>query len=425
MGKFFLYNGKYLKVSFHSSYHIKRGNETMAKSINGKELGKGIRQRKDGRYEARATINGITVSLYNTDLSLLKKEFEAWKQQVSMNADMKRQQITLNEWFEEWFEKYKIPSIKPTSVFPMKSKYYNTFGKQIGHMKVVDIRNIDIQEVLNEMQSEGKAASSMKDALGRVRDCLESAKNNRIIEQNPCFDIFVPWESRHAERRFLTMDEQRTFLRAVEHNWYKEMFYVMFLTGMRVGEVGGLKWSDIDFEQECIHINHSLSCNYEKGIKKMLLTTPKTYNSYRKIPFMGEVKEMLLAQKAKQDRLRKMLGDRYRCSGDYADLVFVTSMGSPVLRYHAEKECRKVVESINEAEAYVSVKEQRKPVPFEPVHPHAIRHTFCSRCFEKDINPKVVQAWMGHSNYSTTMDIYTHVTGKKFDEEVLKFGSAM
>ena len=385
----------------------------MAKGLNGKELGTGIRQREGGRYEARATINGITIDLYNIDLKQLKIDFEEAKKQARMSIDTKRQQITLNEWFEEWFTKYKVPTIKSTSVFAMKSKYYNTFGNLIGTKKVVDIRNIDIQEAINAMQKQGRASSSMRDALGRVRDCLESAKHNRIISENPCFEISVPWENKQVLRRFLSVNEQNLFLQTVENNWYKEMFYIMFLTGMRIGEVGGLKWSDVDFENECIHINHSLSCNYEKGVKKMCLTTPKTYNSYRKIPFMGEAKEMFLAQKKKQDKIKRELGKRYRCEGEFADLVFVTSMGSPVLRYHAEKECKKVVKAINEAEAFDSVKEQRKPIIFEDVYPHALRHTFCSRCFEKGMNPKVVQALMGHQHYSTTIEIYTHVTVSK------------
>lgn len=91
------------------------------------------------------------------------------------------------------------------------------------------------------MQKEGRASSSMRDALGRVRDCLESAKHNRIISENPCFEISVPWENKQVLRRFLSVQEQNLFLQTVEHNWYKEMFYIMFLAGMRIGEVGGLK----------------------------------------------------------------------------------------------------------------------------------------------------------------------------------------
>jgi len=79
----------------------------------------------------------------------------------------------------------------------------------------------------------------------------------------------------------------------------------MFLTGMRIGEVGGLKWSDVDFENKCININRSLSCQYEYGNKVMLLTTPKTHNSYRKIPFFGEAEEMYKSQKKNRINLKK------------------------------------------------------------------------------------------------------------------------
>ena len=223
----------------------------------------------------------------------------------------------------------------------MKRKYRANYGRLIGNMKVVDIRNMDIQDVINTMQREGRATSSMRDALGRVRECLECAKNNRIISENPCFNITVPWENVSKERRFLSQDEQNRFLRQVEANWYKEMFYIMFLTGMRIGEVGGLKWEDVDFKNKCININRSLSCEYESGVKTVRLTKPKTHNSYRKIPFMGEAEEMLLSQKKKQNKIKKELGKRYRSDGEFSDLVFVTSMGSPVFRYHAEKEVKK------------------------------------------------------------------------------------
>ena len=397
----------------------------MPKDLKGRELPKGIYQRKDGRYEARALINGIKIQLYNFNLKELKAEFEKRKEEAKQGVDKKLSNITLDEWFEEWFARYKVPKIKETSIAPMKTKYRANFGRLIGSMKVTEIRNMDIQDVINTMQREGKAASSMRDALGRVRECLESAKNNRIISENPCFDITVPWENVTKERRFLSQEEQNRFLQQVENNWYKEMFYIMFLTGMRIGEVGGLKWEDVDFKNKCININRSLSCQYESGVKTVRLTAPKTHNSYRKIPFMGEAEEMLLSQKKKQEKIKKELGKRYRSDGEFSDLVFVTSMGSPVFRHHAEKEVKKVVKAINEQEAYDSVREQREPHYFEDLYPHAIRHTFCSRCFQLNMNPKVVQKLMGHQHYSTTIDIYTHVMQDDIDSEVCKLESAI
>lgn len=397
----------------------------MGKDLKGRELGKGFHQRKDGRYEARTKINGKTIDIIDKSIKQLRKRFQEEVEKVENNIDFMRKRITLNEWFEEWFETYKVPTVKEQSVFPMKSKFYNSFGKHLGDKRVIDIMNSDVQRVINIMKKEGKADSTMRDALGRMRDCMESAKNNMLIPCNPCFEILVPWENKPIERRFLSREEQNKFLQLMEHNWYKEMFYIMFLTGMRIGEVGGLMWSDIDFKNKCIHINRTLSCQYEYGKKVMRLSKPKTHNSVRTIPFMGEAEEMYLAQKKKVAHLKKTLGERWRAPEGYEDLVFVTTMGSPVIRYHAEKEIKKAVVELNYIEAVNAVKEQREPVVFEDMYPHAIRHTFCSRCFEANMQPKVVQKIMGHQHYSTTMDIYTHVMTDRFEEEVGKFGMAM
>lgn len=397
----------------------------MGKDLKGRELGKGLYQRKDGRYEARARINGNDVSIYGFNIRELKKDLQDLKEQAQNAIEYRRRNLTLNEWFEEWFQTYKLPVVKETSVFPMKRKFYSSFGAILGERPVSSITNIDIQGVINRMSQEGRATSSMRESLGRMRECMESAKNNQIISLNPCFEINIPWENTQVRRRFLSREEQNTFLGATEHNWYKEMFYIMFLTGMRIGEVGGLMWKDVDFENKCLHINRSLSCQYEYGEKILRLTTPKTHNSYRKIPFFGEAEEMFQSQKDKVASLKKTLGKRWRATGEYEDLVFVTTMGSPVLRYHAEKEIKKVIKQINEQEAFDSVREQREPHYFEDLYPHAIRHTFCSRCFEADMQPKVVQSIMGHQHYSTTIDIYTHVTDEKYQDEIGKFGKAM
>ena len=399
----------------------------MGKNLKGKELGKGIRQRKDGRYEARAVVEGINISIIKSSLKECLEEFKEAKKIASNNMDIKRINITLNEWFEEWFEQYKKPYIKETSIYPLRSKYYNIFGNTLGDKKVTEINNIDIQSVINSMRDNGRAASSMRTALSTIRECLESAKNNRIIQVNPCFDIKVYWENKTTLRRFLSKEEQDLFLNKSKNNgdWYYEMFYIMLHTGMRIGEVGGLKWEDVDFKNKCIHINRSLSCQYEKGKKIMRLTTPKTHNSYREIPFMGEVENMFNAQYKKQQIYKENLGDRWREEVGFENFVFTSSMGSPVTRYIAEKQINKIVKEINEEEMFNAVKENRVPTLFEKVYPHALRHTFCSRCFECNMNPKVVQKIMGHQHYSTTIDIYTHVTNEKIEDEISKFNIAL
>lgn len=396
----------------------------MGKDLKGKELGKGIRQKKCGAYEARALIKGVSINVCKSTLKECKQEFELQKEKVEKQRNIVMKDTSLDDWYEEWFDRYKKSRVKETSINVIKRRYYNTFGKRLGKRKIVDILNIDIQKVINELVEEKKSTKTMRSALGNVRECFESAKNNRIIEINPCFDICIPWENNTKLRRFLTKEEQQIFLDRVNfrNDWYLEMFHIMFNTGMRVGEVGGLKWEDVNFKDKCININHSLSCQYENGNKRLCLTTPKTHNSYRKIPFMGNVEEMLLRQKEKQNKAKKQLGDRWREDG-ISDLVFTTSLGSPVSRYIAERQIDKVVKEINDEEMFNAIRENRVPKLFDKMYPHAIRHTFCSRCFEYGLNPKVIQGIMGHQHYSTTIDIYTHTTEENVQDEVMKYNN--
>lgn len=115
------------------------------------------------------------------------------------------------------------------------------------------------------MKKEDKANSSLKDAFGHVRECFENAKNSKLVEINPCFDLKVSLNVKSKNRRFLSVEEQNAFLLTAKYDreWYYPLFMVMFQTGLRIGEVGGLKWSDIDFDKKVIHVNRSLYRCYE------------------------------------------------------------------------------------------------------------------------------------------------------------------
>lgn len=396
----------------------------MGKDLKGKEIGVGFRQRADGRYEARAVIRGEAVCLYNMNLQKLKKEFREAKDAMNQNLDRQAKLITLSEWFNQWFDTYKRPYIKESSAITMKSRFDNVFCKRIGDIKLCEINNMMIQAVVNDEVRNGRAAYNIRDVAGVLKKCLESAKNNRLIFINPAYEVMLPKVEKSIKGiRFLTREEQLKFLKYCENNWYYEMFYIMFFSGLRIGEVGGLSWDDVDFEDRSINIHHSLSNIYNKGEKILRLVSPKTPNSYRKIPFTADVEKMFLSQKNKHDKLKRELRNRWRAADDLGNLVFVTTMGSPVTRYIADKETRKIVSDINMDESIEATRENRMPKVFEKVTPHSIRHSFCSRCFEAGMHPKVVQALMGHSDYSTTMNIYTHVSESMLKEESRKIMS--
>ena len=173
------------------------------------------------------------------------------------------------------------------------------------------------------------------------------------------------------------MDEQKKFLETAEteYGWYYPMLKVMLLTGMRISEVGGLCWSDIDYDNDVIHIRRELFSQYEYGKKKLHFTTTKTINSVRDIPMMADCKKMLRLQKKNQNKIKKELGKRYRSENEegLSDLVFTSSMGSAATRYNVAPIINKIVKSINLREDYESVKENRKPIYMEQVSPHALR----------------------------------------------------
>ena len=173
------------------------------------------------------------------------------------------------------------------------------------------------------------------------------------------------------------MDEQKKFLETAEteYGWYYPMLKVMLLTGMRISEVGGLCWSDIDYDNDVIHIRRALFSQYEYGKKKLHFTTTKTINSVRDIPMMEDCKKMLKLQKKNQNKIKKELGKRYGSENEegLSDLVFTSSMGSAATRYNVAPIINKIVKSINLREDYESVKENRKPIYMEQVSPHALR----------------------------------------------------
>ncbi len=211
---------------------------------------------------------------------------------------------------------------------------------------------------------------------------------------------------------------QRTLLTAYDLTQYKNEYHSLELaTGVRVGEVGGLLWSDIDFEKRLVHIRHNLECTYVEGRKIQQIYTPKTGYSIRDLPFdMGawDLGEILERQKYKTDTLRKTLGTRWR---DSEDVVFVTTMGSKCSRYIVASEIKRVLRRFKNGEYNVSG-------TLPDFHPHSIRHSFATRCAEKGVDVKVAYKLLGHSSITITMEIYQHVTDRLKSDEIKKLGKS-
>ena len=397
----------------------------MGKDLKGKELGRGLSQRPDGRYMGRAQIEGHSITLYDRKLKDLKAKLavavdEAKRSNLLPGVDGKS--VTLSEWFEEWFVKYKAPMLKDGGSPSYKRKFLNYYGTRIGSKPLADIRQIHVQTAIAGMLKEGRTSRSVREATGILQSCVEAAIANGLMFLNPVLGVMIP-KCEKVERRVLTVEEQEIFLGYLKatKSWYEEMYKFMLLTGMRIGEVGGLQWEDVDFTSRFIYVKRSLTYQYEDGKKIMRLTSPKTENSVRKIPFFGETREVLEKQFEKVKRKREDLGKRWRQPEEYGNLVFLTSMGSPIGRYSIESDMRYVTQQINDMLKTEALYSGGIPKNFERVHPHALRHTFATRCFEKGMTPRAVQEIMGHANYNTTVS-YTHVLDDIKSKEAERVG---
>ena len=397
----------------------------MGKDLKGKELGRGLSQRPDGRYMGRAQVEGHSITLYDRKLKDLKAKLavavdEAKRSNLLPGVDGKS--VTLSEWFEEWFVKYKAPMLKDGGSPSYKRKFLNYYGTRIGSKPLADIRQIHVQTAIADMLKEGRTSRSVREATGILQSCVEAAIANGLMFLNPVLGVMIP-KCEKVERRVLTVEEQEIFLGYLKatKSWYEEMYKFMLLTGMRIGEVGGLQWEDVDFTSRFIYVKRSLTYQYEDGKKIMRLTSPKTENSVRKIPFFGETREVLEKQFEKVKRKREDLGKRWRQPEEYGNLVFLTSMGSPIGRYSIESDMRYVTQQINDMLKTEALYSGGIPKNFERVHPHALRHTFATRCFEKGMTPRAVQEIMGHANYNTTVS-YTHVLDDIKSKEAERVG---
>lgn len=396
-----------------------------------KELPKGIRVR-NGLYEARCMIAGQSISVSGKVLDEVVEKFEYKKRMSRIGNNSVDPDITYKEFQDMWLEKYKSKQIKESSLKTTARRLDRTFGYTLGDEKLCNITTQSIQNAIDVLIEEGIAASTICSASSNLKQIFDLAVGLGVASMNPMSLVALPKTYVEADKEFaLSPEEQRVFLSSIKEDnfasWYYEMFVIMFETGIRVGELGGITTDDVDLRNRKLYIRKSLKCNYygDKD-KEMYLVRDgedslKAPASHRVIPMTDTMVEAFKSQLAKRDACKKKRGDRYRAKGEFADVVFISALGSPATRYLVEKEVRKRVTEANRMlELKAKLNGEETPFQIRMFHPHTIRHTFASRCCEKGIDMKVCQKLMGHKNIKVTMDIYTHITDEMAKEQFVK-----
>lgn len=372
----------------------------MAVDKNGKKLPQGIRQRSNGKYEGRIKYEYKSYSVYADTITETKKKMAELKYKLEHGVFVEKAKVSLSDWFEVWMKEYKKNRVKEGTYVNYQHYYNSTIKDRFGSKRISDIRGEHIQKLYNDLLKEGYALSSIKIVSAVLNGCFEQAYRNGIIERNPVKLADLPRQTERKERQAMTKEQQALFMKYAEGSYLYNFFAVLLRTGLRNGELRGLKYSDIDKKQGVIHIQRTLKYIEKRGYFE---DTPKTRTSKRDIPLTEDIMNLLDAQLHYWNFEVEVMG-RY---------LFCNEYGKPLSREKATHEINRIVALI-----------RKDGYDFPHITPHVFRHTFATRAIEAGMPPQVLKTILGHSSLAMTMDLYSHVMPDVKTEEMKKIASA-
>lgn len=383
----------------------------MGKDLKGKELGKGITQRKDGSYHARFTNRfDKRQSVYGKTLKEVKNNLA-----MAMAEDIGKKNVvqpgtTVDQWYEKWMRIYKKPVVRANIVRQYQYVYEHNIRPYIGNTKLTDVTKLMVTDVMNQLKSKGYAWESLNKVKVLLTDMFDRAIEDEFAVRNPAKGARNPRNKPQKQVKALSREDQFDFFQCSSGTFYDNLFRTAVSTGLRPGELFALTENDIDFENMEIHVTKTLLYQKLEGdtCKTFHIDDPKTYTSRRTVPINKYCEEAL----KKQILLHKLICNNspYRGKLEFPDLIFCTKFGTPLNSVLYSSAIEKIVNEINL---------MRDPLDImEKFSGHCFRHTFATRCFEAGIQPKTVQTYLGHASLQMTMDLYTSVMEQKKTEDM-------
>lgn len=399
-------------------------------------LQSGEYQRKDGRYVYKyVDHNGNDRYVYSwtltqtdrapkgksSDKCLRELEKDIAKDLQDEIDTYNANKLTLNAFYEDFISQ-KI-ELKPSTRENYKYMYRKYVWDYLGHRKLSNIKYSDIKKFYNHLIVDLKFKPNTLEIIHNfLYPIFTIAVRDGYIRLNPTNGVMAEikksysWEKKRKHP--LTVEEQEAFIEYTKnsdvYNHWLPLFTVMLGTGCRIGEIIGLTWSDCDFKENLISINHNLIYRKEEntGKCKFHVTTPKTKAGIRVVPMFQAVKQALL-----QEKLRQMK-DGFNTSviDGYSGFVFSNKYNEALSPHNVNRAIERITRDYNAQEIELAKKEQRQPLLLPHFTAHILRHTFCTRMCENVTNIKVIQEIMGHSDITTTMDIYNEATVDKKKE---------
>lgn len=366
----------------------------MGKDLKGKELGVGITQQKNGLYNA-----GFVDKLGKRRVKRFKKlqECRKWLDEAKYidehSSITEANAMMVEAWFEYWIS-IKEKTVRPNTVRNYRERYHRNISKVIGKMLLIDVKPIHCQKIFSDMADEGYKTTTIYQTRIALYNMLDFAKENDVIINNPCkksvkSDMGQPSDKKEA----LTIDVQRKFLEAARDQSYENQYRFVLQTGLRTGELVGLKWDDIDFKNKTLTISRTMEYRYKVG--EWRIGPPKSGAGYRTVPLTDEAIRILKAQKEKNSKIKVI-------PMEWADQVFLCRKGEPVKNSTYDTALFKICDKVG----------------IKRFSMHVLRHTFATRCIEAGMMPKTLQKILGHSNIGITMNLYVHITEDEKHKEI-------
>lgn len=275
----------------------------MGKDLRGKELGERIYQQPNGTYCARF------VDKFGKRKSKRSKKLQEVRQWIAdamyidEHSDIEQAtNMIVDAWFDYWIS-VKKKTVRPNTVRNYTERYRMNIQKVIGEKILSEVKPIHCQKIFTDMADKGYRTTTIYQTRVTLFNMLEFAKENDVIINNPCkksvkSDMGKPSEKKKA----LTIDMQKKFLKGVEGQSYENQFRFVLQTGLRTGELVGLRWEDIDFDNKILKVQRSME--YRHSVAEWRVGEPKSKSGYRTIPLTNEAIRILKAQREKNKKIK-------------------------------------------------------------------------------------------------------------------------
>lgn len=404
------------------------------KDNKGRALRVGEYQRYDRTYEYRYTDPfGKQRGIYADTLQELRKKEELLLKDQLDGLDIYSDgNATVNFLFDRYI-KMKT-NLRPSTLANYKYMYNKFVRDSFGKKKIIEVKYSDVLQFYNHLVNDcGLKLETLDNVHTTLHPAFQLAVRDNVIRKNPTDGVIATMKKGRSRvkttRHALTLEQQRSFMNYIAESpffcQWLPLFTVLLGTGMRVGEMVGLRWEDLDFKNKMISVNHSLTYYPQDGSLTRAcafrVSLPKTEAGIRSIPMFPQVEAAFLEIK-KQNQEEGMVSETI---DGMTDFIFLTANNRVITPRQINDVIERITKACNEAEAVKAKSEEREAVVVPHFSCHHLRHTFCTRFCETETNVKVIQAIMGHANIATTMDIYTDVNEAKKTEAMLNLAMSV